>query len=86
VLPICSVTFVPFQAIPNPRPQSAYNKNRRPMKFLESIAEAFIMTFGITPPTPERKRIAALFIGSSLFLTAAGIVILFIAVIVHLKH
>lgn len=57
------------------------------MKFLESIAEAFIMTFGITPPTPERKRIAALFIGSALFLTAAGILILFVAVIVHiLRH
>ena len=56
------------------------------MKFLEPIAEAFIMTFGITPPTPERKRCAALFIGSALFLTVAGIVILFITVIVHLLH
>ncbi len=54
------------------------------MKFLESIAEAFIMTFGITPPTPERRRIASLFIGSALFLTVAGILILFIAAIVHL--
>ncbi len=57
------------------------------MKLLESIAEAFIMTFGITPPTPERKRIAALFIGSALFLTIAGILVLFIAAIVHiLRH
>jgi hypothetical protein len=64
----------------------AYNKDRRPMKFLESIAEAFIMTFGITPPTPERKRVAALFIGSALFLTVAGILILFITVIVRLRH
>jgi hypothetical protein len=54
------------------------------MKFLESIAEAFIMTFGITPPTPERRRIASLFIGSALFLMVAGILILFITVIVHL--
>jgi hypothetical protein len=54
------------------------------MKFLESIAEAFIMTFGITPPTPERRRIASLFIGSALFLMVAGILILFISVIVHL--
>jgi hypothetical protein len=54
------------------------------VKFLESIAEAFILTFGITPPTPERKRIAALFIGSALFLTIAGILILFITVIVHI--
>ena len=56
------------------------------MKFLESIAEAFIMTFGITPPTPERKRMAALFIGSALFLTVAGIVIFFVTVILHLRH
>ena len=54
------------------------------MKFLESIAEAFIMTFGITPPTPERRRVASIFIGSALFLTVAGILVLFIAVIVHL--
>lgn len=56
------------------------------MKFLESIAEAFIMTFGITPPTPERKRIAALFISSALFLTVVGVLIFFIAVIVHLRR
>ena len=56
------------------------------MKFLEPIAEAFIMTFGITPPTPERKRCAALFIGAALFLTIAAIVVFFIAVIVHLLH
>jgi hypothetical protein len=56
------------------------------MKFLESIADAFIMTFGITPPSPERRRLAALFIGSALFLTVAGILILFITVIVRLRH
>lgn len=54
------------------------------MKFLESLADAFIMTFGITPPAPDRRRIAALFIGSALFLTVAGILTLFIAVIVYL--
>ena len=54
------------------------------MKFLESLADAFILTFGITPPTPERRRVAALFIGSALFLTAGGILILFITVILHL--
>lgn len=61
----------------------AYNK-AAPLKFLESIADAFIMTFGITPPTPERRRIAALFIGSALFLTVAGILALFISAIVHI--
>jgi hypothetical protein len=54
------------------------------MKLLESLADAFIMTFGITPPTPQRRRVAALFIGSALFLTVAGILILFITVIIHL--
>jgi hypothetical protein len=54
------------------------------MKFLESVADAFIMTFGITPPKPERRRAAALFIGSGLFLTLAGVLALFIAVILHL--
>jgi hypothetical protein len=54
------------------------------MKFLESLADAFIMTFGITPPKPETRRIAAIFIGSALFLTVAGILTLFVAVIVHL--
>lgn len=54
------------------------------MKFLDSIADAFIMTFGITPPRPERRRAASIFIGSALFLTAAGILALFIAVIVNL--
>ena len=54
------------------------------MKFLESLADAFIMTFGITPPSPERRRVAALFIGSALFLTVAGVLTLFIAAIVHI--
>lgn len=54
------------------------------MKFLESIADAFIMTFGITPPKPESRRAASIFIGSALFLTVAGVLALFIAAIVHL--
>jgi hypothetical protein len=54
------------------------------VKFLESIADAFIMTFGITPPKPERRRIASIFIGSALFVTVAGILTLFIAAIVRL--
>ena len=54
------------------------------MKFLESLADAFILTFGITPPRPELRRAAAIFIGSALFLTAAGVLTLFVAVIVRL--
>ena len=54
------------------------------MKLLEYLADAFIMTFGITPPKPERRRIASIFIGSALFLTIAAVLALFIAAIVHL--
>jgi hypothetical protein len=54
------------------------------MKLLESIADTFIMTFGITPPKPERRRLASIFIGSALFLTVGGILTLFIAAIIHL--
>lgn len=54
------------------------------MRFLEAIADAFIMTFGITPPKPEHRRAASVFIGSALFLTVAGTVALFIAAILHL--
>ena len=53
------------------------------MKLLDSIADAFIMTFGITPPKPERRRIASIFIGSALFLTVAGVLALFIAAVTN---
>jgi hypothetical protein len=55
-----------------------------PMKFLESIADFFIMTFGITPPKPEGRRVASIFIGAALFLTVAGTLALFVAAIVRL--
>jgi hypothetical protein len=54
------------------------------MSFLESVADAFIMTFGITPPRPERRRVAAIFIGCCMLCTAAGILALFAAVILRL--
>lgn len=54
------------------------------MKLLESIADAFIMTFGITPPKPERRRVASMFIGGALFCVIAGVAALFVAAIVHL--
>ncbi len=54
------------------------------MKFLESLANAFIMTFGITPPRPERRRLAAVFIGSGLLLTVAAVLTLFVGAIFHL--
>ena len=54
------------------------------MKLLYSVADAFIMTFGITPPRPERRRIAALFINVTLLATILGVFALFIAAIERL--
>lgn len=54
------------------------------MKLLESIADAFVMTFGITPPKPEGRRVASYFIGGALFCTVLGVAGLFVAAIVHL--
>jgi hypothetical protein len=51
------------------------------MKLLESIADAFIVTFGITPPKPERRRIASVFIGGALFCVMVGVAGLFVAAI-----
>lgn len=57
------------------------------MKLLESLADAFIMTFGITPPKPERRRVASIFIGGALFCVVAGVAGLFVVAIVHfLRH
>jgi hypothetical protein len=53
------------------------------MKLLESIADAFIMTFGITPPKPERRKVASMFIGGALFCVIVGVAGLFVAAIVH---
>jgi len=56
------------------------------MKLLDSITDAFIMTLGITPPKPDRRRRASYFIGGALFFVLAGVAGLFVAVIVHLLH
>jgi hypothetical protein len=57
------------------------------MKLLESIADAFIMTFGITPPKPESRRTASIFIGGALFCVIVGVAGLFAAAIVRfLRH
>ena len=39
---------------------------------LRGIAEAFILTVGITPPTPEKERVATIFI--SVLLAGAVVV------------
>ena len=53
------------------------------MKLLESLADAFIMTFGITPPRPERRRLAAIFIGSAMLITVLAVLGVFFAAIWH---
>jgi hypothetical protein len=42
------------------------------MNIIEGIVDGFIMTVGITPPSPERKRNATIFIAAGLFGTLAG--------------
>ena len=53
------------------------------MEWLDNIVHGFIMTFGITQPSPEKKRVANLFIGGLLLL----IVIAFLGMIVFgIRH
>jgi hypothetical protein len=46
------------------------------MNIVESIVDAFIMTVGITPPKPEQRRVAVIFIATGLFGTIAGVLAL----------
>jgi len=52
------------------------------MGLIQGVVDGFILTVGITQPTPERKRFATLFIASGLLGTVAGIAALF-GFIVH---
>lgn len=42
------------------------------MNWLDGIVHGFIMTFGITQPSPQKKRVANLFIGGLLLLIVIG--------------
>ena len=44
------------------------------MNLIESIVDTFILTVGITPPRPEQRRMASIFIATGLFGTVAGVV------------
>jgi hypothetical protein len=46
------------------------------MNILASIVDGFIMTVGITPPKPEQRRAATIFIATGLFGTIAGVLVL----------
>ncbi|HVG26924.1 MAG TPA: hypothetical protein VM865_04910 [Acidobacteriaceae bacterium] len=56
------------------------------MKLIESLVDAFIMTFGITPPRPETRRLANIFIFTAMVLTVAAVLGLLIAALTHLLH
>jgi hypothetical protein len=53
------------------------------MQWLDHIVHSFIMTFGITQPSPEKKRIANLFIG---FLLLAVVVAFLGMVVFGVRH
>lgn len=44
------------------------------MGWLEKVVDSFILTFGITQPRPENRRVATLFIGGLLLLVLLGLV------------
>lgn len=54
------------------------------MGIFEGIVDGFIMTVGITPPTPDRKRVATIFIASGLIGSVLGVAALFVFLAVHL--
>jgi hypothetical protein len=54
------------------------------VNLIESIVDGFILTVGITPPTPARRRIAVIFIGTALLGTVAGLVTIVTVVVPRL--
>ncbi len=51
------------------------------MGIIEGVVDGFIMTVGITAPTPERKRAATIFIATGLIGTVLSVVALFALII-----
>ncbi len=56
------------------------------MGLVEGVVDGFIMTVGITPPKPERKRVATIFIGIGLEGTVIGVIALSVFVISQALH
>ncbi len=52
------------------------------MNIIESIVDGFIMTVGITPPKPEQRRAAVIFIATGLFGTVAAVLTL-VGFVIH---
>ncbi len=57
------------------------------MGLIEGVVDGFIMTVGITPPKPERKRAATIFIATALSATVCGVVAMLAFVLMQmLRH
>jgi hypothetical protein len=52
---------------------------------LEALVNGFIMAVGITRPTPEKKRIAKIFIASGLIGSVLGVAALFLFIVTRLS-
>jgi len=52
---------------------------------LEALVNGFIMAVGITRPTPEKKRIAKIFIASGLIGSVLGVAALFMFIVARLS-
>jgi hypothetical protein len=52
-------------------------KKEAHMGLIQGIVDGFIITVGITPPRPEQKRAATIFIASGLIGTVLGVAALF---------
>jgi hypothetical protein len=52
------------------------------MNIIESIVDGFIMTVGITPPKPDKRRTAVIFIATGLFGTIAAVLAL-VGFVIH---
>jgi hypothetical protein len=57
-------------------------KDGAEMNIIERIVDGFIMTVGITPPKPERRRTAVIFIAAGLVGTVVGVVVL-VSIVIH---
>ncbi|MBB5341733.1 hypothetical protein [Tunturiibacter gelidoferens] len=56
------------------------------MGLIQGVVDGFIMTVGITPPKPENKRSATIFIATGLLGTVVGIIALFAFVLTVMLH
>lgn len=54
------------------------------MKFIEGIVDGFIMTVGITQPTPEKRLTATIFIATGILGTIFGVAALFVFAVAQL--